>query len=209
MTGRRASPTSRPASSARAIRGVPAEYEGGASVLPGSTISLPGWFRISLTGSDAMVEASIERLGAPEVAPGAFQTVRQVIAVGRTDDQQVHVRVTSHLAASVRAEDQGPIDPRQSFAAPGNRPVHPLVNGPPAQLPPSGAARAPGRPTPRSRRTRAPEPRSRAGRRTSRSVSSGPRPVRQPPDGQRRAIALPWRSRAPRHDGRPRHRSPR
>lgn len=30
-------------------------------VLPGSTISLPGWFRISLTGSDAMVEASIER----------------------------------------------------------------------------------------------------------------------------------------------------
>ncbi|MEO5966387.1 MAG: aminotransferase class I/II-fold pyridoxal phosphate-dependent enzyme, partial [Candidatus Limnocylindrales bacterium] len=30
-------------------------------VLPGSTINLPGWFRISLTGSDAMVEASIER----------------------------------------------------------------------------------------------------------------------------------------------------
>ncbi len=30
-------------------------------VLPGSTIDLPGWFRISLTGSDAMVEASIER----------------------------------------------------------------------------------------------------------------------------------------------------
>jgi aspartate aminotransferase len=33
-------------------------------VLPGSTISLPGWFRISLTASDAMVEASIERFAA-------------------------------------------------------------------------------------------------------------------------------------------------
>jgi aspartate aminotransferase len=30
-------------------------------VLPGSTVSLPGWFRISLTGSDAMIEAAIER----------------------------------------------------------------------------------------------------------------------------------------------------
>ena len=30
-------------------------------VLPGATINLPGWFRISLTGSDAMVEASIGR----------------------------------------------------------------------------------------------------------------------------------------------------
>lgn len=33
-------------------------------VLPGSTIALPGWFRISLTGSDAMVEASIPRFAA-------------------------------------------------------------------------------------------------------------------------------------------------
>jgi aspartate aminotransferase len=30
-------------------------------VLPGSTVNLPGWFRISLTGSDAMIEAGIER----------------------------------------------------------------------------------------------------------------------------------------------------
>jgi aspartate aminotransferase len=30
-------------------------------VLPGSTVNLPGWFRISLTGSDAMVEAAVER----------------------------------------------------------------------------------------------------------------------------------------------------
>jgi aspartate aminotransferase len=30
-------------------------------VLPGSTVSLPGWFRVSLTGSDAMVEASVDR----------------------------------------------------------------------------------------------------------------------------------------------------
>jgi aspartate aminotransferase len=30
-------------------------------VLPGHTVNLPGWFRISLTGSDAMIEASIER----------------------------------------------------------------------------------------------------------------------------------------------------
>lgn len=41
-------------------------------VLPGATISLPGWFRISLTGSDAMVEASIERFrAAREPAPAA------------------------------------------------------------------------------------------------------------------------------------------
>jgi aspartate aminotransferase len=33
----------------------------GVFVLPGSTLNLPGWFRISLTGSDAMVEASLER----------------------------------------------------------------------------------------------------------------------------------------------------
>ena len=30
-------------------------------VLPGDTVALPGWFRISLTGSDAMVDASLER----------------------------------------------------------------------------------------------------------------------------------------------------
>jgi aspartate aminotransferase len=30
-------------------------------VLPGSTINLPGWFRISLTASDEMIDASIER----------------------------------------------------------------------------------------------------------------------------------------------------
>ena len=31
-------------------------------VLPGSTVSLPGWFRISLTGSDPMIEAAIDLL---------------------------------------------------------------------------------------------------------------------------------------------------
>jgi aspartate aminotransferase len=30
-------------------------------VLPGSTVMLPGWFRISLTASDAMVEAAVQR----------------------------------------------------------------------------------------------------------------------------------------------------
>ena len=33
-------------------------------VLPGSTVNLPGWFRISLTGSDDMIEASIPRFRA-------------------------------------------------------------------------------------------------------------------------------------------------
>ena len=33
-------------------------------VLPGSTISLPGWFRISLTASDEMIEASVARFAA-------------------------------------------------------------------------------------------------------------------------------------------------
>ena len=33
-------------------------------VLPGSTINLPGWFRISLTASDEMIEASIARFAA-------------------------------------------------------------------------------------------------------------------------------------------------
>ena len=33
-------------------------------VLPGTTINLPGWFRISLTASDEMIEASIERFAA-------------------------------------------------------------------------------------------------------------------------------------------------
>jgi aspartate aminotransferase len=33
-------------------------------VLPGSTINLPGWFRISLTGSDAMIEAAVSRFAA-------------------------------------------------------------------------------------------------------------------------------------------------
>ena len=33
-------------------------------VLPGSTISMPGWFRISLTASDEMIEASIARFAA-------------------------------------------------------------------------------------------------------------------------------------------------
>ena len=35
-------------------------------VLPGSTINLPGWFRISLTASDEMIEASIERFARGE-----------------------------------------------------------------------------------------------------------------------------------------------
>jgi aspartate aminotransferase len=30
-------------------------------VLPGTTVKMPGWFRISLTASDAMVEAAAER----------------------------------------------------------------------------------------------------------------------------------------------------
>ena len=33
-------------------------------VLPGMTVSMPGWFRISLTASDAMVDASVERFAA-------------------------------------------------------------------------------------------------------------------------------------------------
>ena len=33
-------------------------------VLPGLTVAMPGWFRISLTGSDAMIDASIERFAA-------------------------------------------------------------------------------------------------------------------------------------------------
>lgn len=37
-------------------------------VLPGSTVALPGWFRISLTGTDAMVEASIPRFAAAREA---------------------------------------------------------------------------------------------------------------------------------------------
>ena len=36
----------------------------GVFVLPGSTITLPGWFRISLTGSDAMVEESLDKFRA-------------------------------------------------------------------------------------------------------------------------------------------------
>ena len=36
---------------------------GGLFVLPGSTVRLPGWFRISLTGTDAMIEAAIGRFG--------------------------------------------------------------------------------------------------------------------------------------------------
>ena len=38
-------------------------------VLPGATISKPGWFRISLTGSDGMVEASIDRFRAARAVP--------------------------------------------------------------------------------------------------------------------------------------------
>ena len=39
-------------------------------VLPGSTVNLPGWFRISLTGSDSMIDASVERFRrARELAP--------------------------------------------------------------------------------------------------------------------------------------------
>ncbi|MFN2419231.1 MAG: aminotransferase class I/II-fold pyridoxal phosphate-dependent enzyme, partial [Candidatus Limnocylindria bacterium] len=33
-------------------------------VLPGSVVEVPGWFRISLTASDAMIEAGIPRFGA-------------------------------------------------------------------------------------------------------------------------------------------------
>jgi aspartate aminotransferase len=45
----------------------------GMYVLPGSTVNLPGWFRISLTGSDAMVEASVARFAVArewDAAPG-------------------------------------------------------------------------------------------------------------------------------------------
>jgi aspartate aminotransferase len=33
-------------------------------VLPGTVVEVPGWFRISLTASDEMVEAGIGRFGA-------------------------------------------------------------------------------------------------------------------------------------------------
>jgi aspartate aminotransferase len=33
-------------------------------VLPGTVVELPGWFRISLTASDAMVDAGIPRFAA-------------------------------------------------------------------------------------------------------------------------------------------------
>jgi hypothetical protein len=32
------------------------------------TVAMPGWFRISLTGSDAMIEASIDRFAAARAA---------------------------------------------------------------------------------------------------------------------------------------------
>jgi aspartate aminotransferase len=45
--------------------------EAGVFVLPGATINMPGWFRVSLTGSDEMVEASIERFAAARAVAGA------------------------------------------------------------------------------------------------------------------------------------------
>jgi aspartate aminotransferase len=42
----------------------------GLFVLPGSTVRLPGWFRISLTGSDVMIEAAVGRLGEARRAVG-------------------------------------------------------------------------------------------------------------------------------------------
>ena len=33
-------------------------------ILPGTTVMMPGWFRISLTASDAMIEAAAERFAA-------------------------------------------------------------------------------------------------------------------------------------------------
>jgi aspartate aminotransferase len=50
--------------------------EEGAAVLPGTVVEVPGWFRISLTASDAMVESSVdafrrarERTAEAEAAP--------------------------------------------------------------------------------------------------------------------------------------------
>ena len=52
--------------------------EEGVLVLPGQVVEVPGWFRISLTASDAMVEASVAAFDrareravaeAPEPAP--------------------------------------------------------------------------------------------------------------------------------------------
>ena len=34
----------------------------GTSVLPGSIVELPGWFRISLTANDAMIERGLDAL---------------------------------------------------------------------------------------------------------------------------------------------------
>ena len=42
-------------------------------VLPGLTVAMPGWFRISLTGSDAMIDASICGLG--QAAPNPVLSV--------------------------------------------------------------------------------------------------------------------------------------
>ena len=42
----------------------------GLFVLPGSTVRLPGWFRISLTGTDAMIEAAIGLFGQARRARG-------------------------------------------------------------------------------------------------------------------------------------------
>jgi hypothetical protein len=42
----------------------------GLFVLPGSTVRLPGWFRISLTGTDAMIDAAIGLFGMARRARG-------------------------------------------------------------------------------------------------------------------------------------------
>jgi aspartate aminotransferase len=44
--------------------------EHGALVLPGSIVELPGWFRISLTASDAMVEAGLRSFASARAAVG-------------------------------------------------------------------------------------------------------------------------------------------
>ena len=54
----------------------------GALVLPGTVVELPGWFRISLTASDLMIERAIRAFGSAREAVAGQAGVGQAVAAG-------------------------------------------------------------------------------------------------------------------------------
>ena len=86
--------------------------------LPGAAFEMPGYFRISLTANDEMIERSLPGFEA------ALQSVRQQVACQRIHPLRPPERITPNSASTLRVELSLAFS-QASLLYPARRPQHP------------------------------------------------------------------------------------